>query len=56
MQDLDQILNQLKGNNSCITEASLTKIDAHLRVILIYIYIFLLGLFIICSSFMESLR
>ena len=32
------ILNQIKGYNSCITVASLTKLDMHQRVIMIYIY------------------
>ena len=33
------ILNQFKGYNSCTTEASLTKLDMHQHVIVIYIYI-----------------
>ena len=33
------ILNQIKGYNSCITVASLTKLDVHQRVIMIYIFI-----------------
>ena len=35
------ILNQYKGNNSCITEAILTKLDIFQRIMVIYIYIYI---------------
>ena len=33
------ILNQCKGNNSCTTDAILTKLKVHQRIVVIYIHI-----------------
>ena len=50
-------LNQFKGYNSCITEASLMKIDLHQHITVIYVYFKfyknLFGSYLVMANFMD---
>ena len=50
-------LNQFKGYNSCITNASLTKLDVHQCLIVMYIcskfHIFRLRGYLVIANYMD---